>query len=193
MAHALGMARTLPGVPETLTEHGEQPYEGIVLGQYQSRPLDMAIALATLTNDGVWHQPHFVERVETATGEVLYEADHSQGERRVNKTVAQNTINAMEPIAAWSGGKVLAGGRPSASKTGTTQLGDTGYNQDAGWSGPPRNWQPPSGWARRITPHCSPHGVARCTAPASRPTSGSSSWTKPTRARKSRHSRTPTQ
>src|SRR5699024_8099343 len=44
MAHALGMAKTLPGVPATLTEFGEQPYEGIILGQYQSRPLDMATA-----------------------------------------------------------------------------------------------------------------------------------------------------
>ena len=47
MAHALGMARSLPGVTATLTENGEQPYEGIILGQYQSRPIDMAVALAT--------------------------------------------------------------------------------------------------------------------------------------------------
>ena len=130
MAHALGVARSLPGIEKTLTENGGTPYEGIVLGQYQSRPLDMATAMATLTNQGVWHQPHFVQKVENAAGEVLYENPTDGGERRVSANVANNVISAMQPIAAWSNG-ALAGGRPSASKTGTTQLGDTGTNKDA--------------------------------------------------------------
>ncbi|MBC3186537.1 penicillin-binding protein [Corynebacterium sp. zg-331] len=131
MAHALGIERSLPGIPQTLTENGEQPYEGIVLGQYQSRPLDMAVAVATLTNRGVWQQPHFVQKVETANREMLYEREAQEGERRVSEVVADNVIDAMQPIAAYSNGKTLAGGRASASKTGTTQLGDTGYNKDA--------------------------------------------------------------
>lgn len=131
MAHALGVARELPNVGPTLRENGGQPYEGIILGQYTSRPLDMAIAMATLANGGVWHQPHFVEKVETADGEVLYEKEVSEGERRVSEQVANNVIQAMGPIAGWSNGKDLAGGRPSASKTGTAQLGDTGLNKDA--------------------------------------------------------------
>lgn len=130
MAHALGMARELPGIPETLTENGDVPYEGIVLGQYQSRPIDMSIALATLANGGVWHQPHFVERVETGSGEVLYQHEASEGERRVSEAVANNLLYAMQPIAGYSGG-ALADGRISAAKTGTTQLGDTGNNKDA--------------------------------------------------------------
>ncbi len=131
MAHALGMARSLPGVPATLTENGEQPYEGIILGQYQSRPIDMAVALATLANRGVYHETHFVERVETGTGEVLYEREQGPGERRVSAVVADNVLYAMQPIAGYSNGNSLAGGRPSAAKTGTTQLGDTGNNRDA--------------------------------------------------------------
>ena len=130
MAHALGVARSLPGIEKTLTENGGTPYEGVVLGQYQSRPLDMATAMATLTNQGVWHQPHFVQKVENAAGEVLYENPTDGGERRVSANVANNVISAMQPIAAWSNG-ALAGGRPSAAKTGTTQLGDTGLNKDA--------------------------------------------------------------
>lgn len=131
MGHALGIARSLPGVPETLTEDGEQPYEGIILGQYVSRPLDMAVAMATLANRGVWHQPHFVERVETYNGEVLFEFDPGEGERRVSAQVADNVLHAMGPVAAFSRGNTLAGGRPSASKTGTAQFGDTGLNKDA--------------------------------------------------------------
>ncbi|MCQ9353343.1 penicillin-binding protein [Corynebacterium sp. 153RC1] len=131
MAHALGIARSIPGEEQTLTEGGAQPYEGIVLGQYNSRPIDMAHAVATLANDGVWHETYFVERVQTASGETLYEHQPSEGERRVSVNVAANTIDAMMPIAAWSGGNTLAGGRVSASKTGTVQLGETGLNRDA--------------------------------------------------------------
>ena len=129
MAYALGVAKSLPGIERTLTENGEQPYEGIVLGQYRSRPLDMAVAMATLTNRGVWHDPYFVQRVETNSGEVLYEHPVDEGERRVSQQVADNVIQAMKPIAGWSNG-ALAGGRESAAKTGTHQLGDTGLNKD---------------------------------------------------------------
>lgn len=130
MAHALGIAKSLPGIEKTLTENGEPPFEGVVLGQYQSRPLDMASAMATLTNGGVWHQPHFVQKVETTGGEVLYEFNDNGGERRVSANVANNVLKAMLPIAGWSNG-ALAGGRESASKTGTTQLGNIGTNKDA--------------------------------------------------------------
>lgn len=131
MAHALGVARSLPGIEKTLTENGNQPYEGVILGQYQSRPLDMAHAMATLANYGVWHKEYFVEKIETVDGKVLYQHEKSEGERRVSEKVATNVLDAMAPIAAWSNGNNLAGGRPSASKTGTTQLGDTGSNKDA--------------------------------------------------------------
>lgn len=130
MAHALGVARSLPGIEKTLTENGAAPFEGITLGQYQSRPLDMAHALATLANLGVYHDAHFVERVEAADGQVLYQFDAGAGERRLAKKVATNVLEAMAPIAGWSGGNNLAG-RTSAAKTGTTQLGDTGQNKDA--------------------------------------------------------------
>ena len=131
MAHALGMAKSLPGIETTLRENGGQPYEGIILGQYQSRPLDMATALATIANRGVWHETYFVERVETSEGELLYQHEVGEGERRVSEVVADNLLSAMSPIAAYSNGNVLAGGRPSAAKTGTAQLGNTGLNKDA--------------------------------------------------------------
>lgn len=131
MAHALGVAKTLPTVGDTLVEPGNsRPNDGIILGQYPVRALDMATVMATLTDDGVWHDTHFVQRVTASNGDVLYERPEDTGERRVSKQVAQNVITAMQPIAAWSNG-ALAGGRPSAAKTGTSQFGDTGYNRDA--------------------------------------------------------------
>ncbi|UYP18947.1 penicillin-binding protein [Rhodococcus sp. Z13] len=132
MAHKLGVAKELPGIGPTLTEpDGAGPNYGIVLGQYQSRVLDMASAYATLAASGVHHDPYFVQKVVTSDGEVLLDRGTPAGEQVVDAAVADNTTSAMTPIAAYSNGHALAGGRPSAAKTGTAQLGDTGSNKDA--------------------------------------------------------------
>jgi membrane peptidoglycan carboxypeptidase len=134
-AHEAGIAESFPGVEHTLSEDGRggPPNNGIVLGQYQSRVIDMASAYATIANSGVYHKPHFVQKVVNAQGEVLFDASqqNDEGEQRIPKKVADNVTAAMQPIAAYSNGHNLAGGRPSAAKTGTNQLGDTGANRDA--------------------------------------------------------------
>ncbi|WP_073904655.1 transglycosylase domain-containing protein [Mycolicibacterium mageritense] len=133
-AHDAGVAESFPGVEHTLSEDGKggPPNNGIVLGQYQSRVLDMASAYATLAASGVYHKPHFVQKVVNSSGQVLFDASkQDNGEQRIDKAVADNVTSAMQPIAGWSRGHNLAGGRPSAAKTGTNQLGDTGDNRDA--------------------------------------------------------------
>jgi len=131
-AHDAGIPMTIPGVEGTTLSHeGGPPEGGIVLGQYQSRVIDMASAYATLAASGTFHEPFFVQRVETADGDVLLDRPASPGEFRLDPAVADNVTQAMLPIAAYSRGHALAGGRPSAAKTGTTQLGDTGLNKDA--------------------------------------------------------------
>ncbi|MDZ4265018.1 MAG: transglycosylase domain-containing protein [Mycobacterium sp.] len=133
-AHQAGIAESFPGVEHTLSEDGKggPPNNGIVLGQYQSRVIDMASAYATLAASGVYHKPHFVQKVVNAEGDVLFDAgqEDNSGEQRIDKDVADNVVAAMQPIAGYSG-RALAGGRPSAAKTGTNQLGDTGANRDA--------------------------------------------------------------
>lgn len=134
-AHRAGIATSFPGVDHTLSEDGKggPPNNGIVLGQYQSRVLDMASAYATIAASGVYRAPHFVQKVVNSKGEVLFDAgaQDNSGEQRISKAVADNVTAAMQPIAGWSNGHNLAGGRPSAAKTGTNQLGDTGANRDA--------------------------------------------------------------
>nr|WP_245557425.1 transglycosylase domain-containing protein [Corynebacterium terpenotabidum] len=131
MAHRLGVATSIPGIEQTLTENGGTPYEGITLGQYQSRPLDMASVLATLSNRGMYFPAHFVLKVETQSGEVLMDNSGMEGTQVINPDTADAVISAMGPIAAYSNGHTLAGGRQSAAKTGTAQLGETGANKDA--------------------------------------------------------------
>jgi membrane peptidoglycan carboxypeptidase len=134
-AHQAGIAESFPGVEHTLSEDGKggPPNNGVVLGQYQVRPIDMASAYATLAASGVYHRPHFVQKVVNSEGQVLFDAStqDNSGEQRIDKAVADNVTSAMQPIAGWSRGHNLAGGRQSAAKTGTVQLGDTGDNRDA--------------------------------------------------------------
>ncbi|HEV7420998.1 MAG TPA: transglycosylase domain-containing protein [Mycobacterium sp.] len=134
-AHAAGIAESFPGVDHTLSEDGKggPPNNGIVLGQYQTRVLDMASAYATLAASGAYHKPHFVQKVVNADGQVLFDASQqdNSGEQKIDKAVADNVTSAMQPIAGYSRGHNLAGGRPSAAKTGTNQLGDTDANRDA--------------------------------------------------------------
>jgi len=134
-AHQAGIAESFPGVEHTLSEDGKggPPYNGVVLGQYQTRVLDMASAYATLANSGVYHRPHLVQKVVNSDGQVLFDASQQDntGEQKIPKAVADNVSAAMAPIAGWSNGHNLAGGRVSAAKTGTNQLGDTGANRDA--------------------------------------------------------------
>ena len=60
-AHQAGIAESFPGVEHTLSEDGKggPPNNGIVLGQYQSRVLDMASAYATIAASGVYHASAF--------------------------------------------------------------------------------------------------------------------------------------
>ncbi len=134
-AHQAGIATSFPGVAHTLSEDGKggPPNNGVVLGQYQTRVIDMASAYATLAASGIYHKPHFVQKVVNAEGQVLFDATGKDdaGEQRLPKAVADNVTSAMQPIAGYSRGHSLAGGRASAAKTGTTQLGDTTSNKDA--------------------------------------------------------------
>ncbi|ORV99100.1 transglycosylase domain-containing protein [Mycobacterium lacus] len=134
-AHQAGVAESFPGVAHTLSEDGKggPPNNGIVLGQYQTRVIDMASAYATLAASGIYHRPHFVQKVVNAEGQVLFDAGAAAnaGDQRIPKAVADNVTAAMQPIAGYSRGHSLAGGRQSAAKTGTTQLGDTTSNKDA--------------------------------------------------------------
>ena len=87
MAHRTGIPKQIPGLPwETLSEQGEDPYDGLILGQYPIRVRDMATGLATFAAEGVHRPTHFIERVETADGEVLLDNSSIEGEEAVSYT-----------------------------------------------------------------------------------------------------------
>ncbi|AVL99101.1 penicillin-binding protein [Gordonia iterans] len=133
-AHRAGVAETLNGKPTLVNANGRTE-GGVVLGQYDSTVLDLASSYATLAASGIYREPFFVKKVETSTGEVLFDRQPNPGKRVFQAKVADNVTAALEPIAAYSNGNSLydssLGSRPSAAKTGTAQLGDTGNNRYA--------------------------------------------------------------
>ncbi len=132
-AHDAGIPVEFPGTNQkTLVEpDGSPPNLGIGLGQYPVRVIDMASAYATFAANGMRHDSYFVQKVVTADGNVLLDRGAPQGKQTIDEAVAKNVTAAMEPIAGYSRSHNLAGGRESAAKTGTTQLGDTSNNRDA--------------------------------------------------------------
>ncbi len=155
-AHQAGIAQSFPGVSHTLSEDGNggPPNNGIVLGQYQTRVIDMASAYATLAASGVYHRPHFVQKVVNAEGQVLFDAGTAAngGEERIPKAVADNVTAAMQPIAGYSRGHNLAGGGRRRPRPGPRSWGTPLRTRTRGWSGTRRRWRRRCGWApSRVT------------------------------------------
>ena len=132
MAHKAGIPKKIDG-KKTLQDPDGTIKGGIVLGMYPVRPFDMASGFATFADRGIYHEPYFVEKAVTdgGAGRIVYEHEKSKGERVMKKKVADNVSSALQPIASYSNNHGLKNGRPSAAKTGTVQLGDTGKNRDA--------------------------------------------------------------
>ena len=150
-AHQAGIAESFPGVEHTLSEDGKggPPNNGIVLGQYQTRVIDMASAYATLADSGIYHRPHFVQKVVNAEGQVLFDAGQQDntGEQRIDKAVADNVTAAMQPIAGYRADTTWpAAGRrpPRPAPPSSVTPAPTGT---PGWSATRRRCRRRSGWA----------------------------------------------
>ncbi|HEY9472385.1 MAG TPA: transglycosylase domain-containing protein, partial [Mycobacteriales bacterium] len=133
LAHRLGIPdrRTDDDSP-TLQVNGVTD-GSIGIGRYEVRPIDQATGFATIASGGVSHPTHFVRKVTDSRGNVLYDETRDSPDRPtrvLDPRVANDVTYSMEPVAQWSNDE-LADDRPSASKTGTQQLGETPENQDA--------------------------------------------------------------
>jgi penicillin-binding protein 1B len=110
VAHRLGVQSSLPSVPS------------VALGAAEVTPLEVAIAFATLANNGVRTQPLAVKQVMDANGRVLEKRDI-----RVQKVISPQMAFMMNHLLKGvldRGTASVARGwgftRPAAGKTGTT-------------------------------------------------------------------------
>jgi penicillin-binding protein 1A len=105
------------------------------LGGTSVRPLEMAVAYATIANDGRYNAPHFITKVEDRDGNVLFEHEPSD-EQAIPVDVARNATLAMRAVVTGGtyGAGALPGGRAAAGKTGTNETA-SGGNTDVWFVG----------------------------------------------------------
>ena len=132
VARRLGITSPLDDVP------------AMTLGTEEVHPLDMASAYGTIANDGVRHEPFFVERVLDRNGKVLIEGG-STGEQVVDINHARMATQIMRAVVTGgTGTRANVPGRQVAGKTGTSQnyenawfVGYTPQLTTAVWMGSP--------------------------------------------------------
>jgi penicillin-binding protein 2A len=123
------------GIP--LTEHDSNL--GIALGGLSDgvSPLQMAQAFGAFPNLGVVNPAHAISRITTSNEHVLIEAKPSPTKVMTPATAYTMTLILQDAVRLGTG-KLAATDRPTAGKTGTTQLPET--KQFAGLSGVKDAW-----------------------------------------------------
>jgi len=102
-------------------ESNLQPNLSIALGTSEVTPLELTAAYVPFANGGFRPQVHFIKRVTSAKGEVLYEHRPSTGPR-VARAEVIGMMNAMMAETVSDGtARRAAFGWPAAGKTGTSQ------------------------------------------------------------------------
>ncbi len=106
-----------------LGQNPKYPIENVPtmpIGVEEATPLEMAAAYAAVANDGVYHAPTFIDRVEDRTGKVLFKGA-TEGKRVMSSVVARTAAGIQTGVFGGTATCCrLTGGRPAAGKTGTT-------------------------------------------------------------------------
>lgn len=142
-----------PGQPEGDRPNGAeslQPHVSFSTGANEMSPMDMASGAQTVANGGVHHEPYYVEYIENAEGERIYE-HRSAGTRVLDEGVALTAVDVLKGVLERGTARryPLADGRPAAGKTGTqadnTNAWFVGFTPElttAVWVGDPNGYTP---------------------------------------------------
>ncbi|MBQ9197948.1 MAG: PBP1A family penicillin-binding protein [Clostridia bacterium] len=96
---------------------------------YGVSPVQLAAAYAPFGNGGVFYAPYFIERIEDASGRVLYQHEVS-GERVLSPQSAYLMTSLLQTVtSSGTGAKLSGAGTPVAGKTGTVNM-TGGGNRD---------------------------------------------------------------
>ncbi len=101
--------------------HGTlDPVYSIALGSEEVSPLEMAGAYGAFADQGTYHAPYLIDRVEGPDGQVLYQHE-DVGTQAVDPAVAYLVTQALQDVVARGTGVRAQIDRPQAGKTGTSQ------------------------------------------------------------------------
>ena len=121
------------------------PYAAFATGANEMSVMDLAAGAQTISNQGLHHDPYFVDHVDRADGTSLYVHD-DPGVQVLDPGVALTEVDMLKGVIRTGTGRhyPLANGRPGAGKTGTyenntnaTFIGMTPELSTAVWVGNP--------------------------------------------------------
>jgi membrane peptidoglycan carboxypeptidase len=127
-----------------------QPYASFATGANAMRPIDMASGMQTIANQGLHHDPYYVDYVDRADGTRLYTHD-DPGVQVLDPGVALTEVATLKGVLTQgTAAKTLANFPfPAAGKTGTQQdntnswfVGATPQLTTAVWVGDPDAYTP---------------------------------------------------
>ena len=127
-----------------------EPFISYSTGANEMSPLDMAAGGQTIANDGLHHEPYYVEYIDTADGRRIY-THASAGTQVLDRAAALTTVDMLKGVLTEGTARSypLDGGRPAAGKTGTQQdntnawfVGFTPHLTTAVWVGDPNGYTP---------------------------------------------------
>jgi membrane peptidoglycan carboxypeptidase len=127
----LGLDLGLPSVVNQAAIMGvtvpNPTYPSLIIGGEGVEPIAMAGAYATVADNGVYHEPTFIDHVDGPDAKVLI-APPGQGQQVVSPADAAVADSVLtQVIARGTGTAAQLAGRPAAGKTGTTD------NYTNGW------------------------------------------------------------
>ena len=96
---------------------------------YGVSPVQLAAAYAPFANGGTFFPPYFIERIEDASGSILYQHE-AAGRKVLSEQTAYLMTSLLQTVtASGTGAKLSQAGTPVAGKTGTVNM-TGGGNRD---------------------------------------------------------------
>ena len=128
-----------------------EPFASLATGANEMAPIDMASGVQALANEGLHHEPYYVEFIDGPDGERLY-THLDPGSQVLDRDAALQTVEIMKgPIYGGGTGRRAAfdDRRPAFGKTGTQEnntnawfVGGTKQLSTAVWVGDPDAYTP---------------------------------------------------
>jgi membrane peptidoglycan carboxypeptidase len=157
MAATVGFEKTIDMAHRLGVKNKLEPYASMVIGAFDTTPLEMAGAYAAIANDGIFHAPTFIDRVEDRNGKLIFKGT-DEGKRVLSTTVARTAAQIMQGVFNGTARGQALRGRVAAGKTGTTNdstntwfVGYTPQAATAVWIGVPSENAPLHGLGGRYS------------------------------------------
>ena len=158
-----------------------EPFASYATGANEMSPLDMASGAQTIANDGLHHEPYYVEYIDAADGRRIY--THAvAGTQVLDRGVALTAVDVLKGVlTAAPAAATRSTTAPAAGKTGTQQdntnawfVGFTPELTTAVWVGDPNGYTP----MENIPEFEGANRDRGCRAVATRRRSGRRTWTR---------------